>query len=168
MHAYLRILWKWIINQPMCLCYLEKYFFSRAIACRIIKQRTDIWNKTFMLILETDSKLGPNHDFYSLFCTHPIFWEIKLITFHFSVEIWFSVHRVFIYFQLSKCIRTCLNVLHVKTGSHRKVPVDKCIILVILVTVSGVSQTTSTFDDSLDSAYSHTHSYDLLQWKDTK
>ena len=45
---------------------------------------------------------------------------------------------------------------------------DKCIILVIFVTVSDVSKTIATRDDALDSAYSHTHSYELLQWQDTK
>ena len=59
-------------------------------------------------------------------------------------------------------------MLPMKTGSYRKMSADKCIILVIFVTVSEVSKTITTRDDSLDSAYSHTHSYDLLEWKDTK
>ena len=65
--------------------------------------------------------------------------------------------------QLCKYRRTDVNMLPVKTGSYRKMSADKCIIWIIFVTVSEVSKTIATRDDSLDSAYRHIHSYDLLQ-----
>lgn len=113
-----------------------KIFFNRAISYRIIKQQIDIWNKALMFISKTDfSKLGPNRDSSSLFFTYSNFWGITLIMFYFSGDISFSVHRASIHFQLSECARTRMHVLHVKTGSHRKVSTDKRIILLILLTV---------------------------------